>query len=92
MAKADQWQHEAQNITGGRSLTYTEGFGGDGLKKGTTVNLLQSPGVGPWQKFTCLNSLRDVEPAAKLVVCDGGLDEFVTSEETGIPETSGGQS
>lgn len=91
-AKADQWQHEAQNITGGRSLTYTEGFGGDDQKKGITVNLLQSPGMGSWQKFTCLNSLRDVEPTAKLVVCDGGLDEFVTSAEVETPETAGGQS
>ena len=36
---------EAQNTTGGRTLTYTEPRGGDGPKRGTTINLLHHPGL-----------------------------------------------
>jgi hypothetical protein len=75
LSKADLWQAEAQNNAGGRTLTYTESYGADGPKKGTTVKLLQSPGMERWEEFTCLNSLREVEPPVKLIVCDGGLDE-----------------
>jgi hypothetical protein len=40
-----------------------------------TVGLLQRPGAGRWDLFTCLLSLRDVEPAVNLVLSDYGLDE-----------------
>ncbi|MCE3014792.1 MAG: DISARM system helicase DrmA [Pirellula sp.] len=76
LSKADLWQAEAQNTTGGRSLTYTESYGADGPKKGTTVKLLQSPGMEKWEEFTCLNSLREVEPSVKFIISDGGLDEI----------------
>lgn len=75
-SKADLWQAEAQNTTGGRTLTYTESYGADGPKKGTTVTLLQSPGMERWEEFTCLNSLREVEPSVKFIISDGGLDEL----------------
>ncbi len=75
-SKADLWQDEAQNTTGGRTLTYTEPYGPDGPKKGTTVKLLHSPGMERWEEFTCLNSLREVEPPVKFVISDGGLDEI----------------
>ena len=29
-----------------------------------------------WEEFTCLNSLREVEPSVKLIVNDGGLDDI----------------
>ncbi|WP_417384170.1 DISARM system helicase DrmA [Gimesia sp.] len=73
LKKADLWQAEAQNTTGGRTLTYREPFG-EGSKKGTTVNLLHSPGLERWEEFTCLNSLREVEPPVKFILSDGGLD------------------
>lgn len=76
LSKADLWQAEAQNTTGGRTLTYTEPFGSDGPKKGTTVKLLHSPGMERWEEFTCLNSLREVEPPVKFIISDGGLDEI----------------
>jgi hypothetical protein len=76
LSKADLWQAEAQNMTGGRTLTYTEPYGSDGLKKGTTVKLLHSPGMERWEEFTCLNSLREVEPPVKFIISDGGLDEI----------------
>ena len=75
LSKADTWQNEAQNNTGGRTLTYTEPYGADGPKKGTAVKLLQSPGMERWEDFTCLNSLREVEPTVKFIISDGGLDE-----------------
>jgi hypothetical protein len=75
-AKADLWQAEAQNQTGGRTLTYAEPRGGsDGPKRGTTISLLRHPGLEKWEEFTCLNSLREVEPNVKLIMDDGGLDE-----------------
>lgn len=75
-AKLDLWRAEAQNTTGGRTLTYTQPVaGGDGPKRGTTVQLLQRPGMERWEEFTCLNSLREVEPTVKLIIDDGGLDD-----------------
>jgi hypothetical protein len=76
LSKADFWQAEAQNTTGGRTLTYTEPYGSDGPKKGTSVKLLHSPGLERWEEFTCLNSLREVEPPVKFIISDGGLDEI----------------
>ena len=80
-AKADLWQAEAQNTTGGRTLTFAEPRGGDGPKKGTTISLLQHPGLEKWEEFTCLNSLREVEPSVKLIMDDGGLDEMSASTQ-----------
>ena len=72
--KLDSWRNEAQNTTGGRTLAYGEVWGGG--KKGTTVSLLQRPGLQKWEPFTCLNSLREVEPTVKLIIEDFGLDEI----------------
>jgi hypothetical protein len=80
LQKADHWQNEAQNTAGGRTLAYREGYG-DGAKKGTTISLLQSPGLEKWEEFTCLNSLREVEPPVKFIVSDGGLDGPVGEDE-----------
>ncbi len=83
LKKADEWQSEAQNNAGGRTLAYREVYG-DAEKKGTTVNLLQSPGLERWKEFTCLNSLRDVEPQVKFIMSDFGMDGG--TEE--LPESS----
>jgi hypothetical protein len=40
-----------------------------------TGGLLQPAEVGRWDVFTCLNSLRDVEPSVSLVLDDYGMDE-----------------
>jgi hypothetical protein len=84
-AKVDLWQAEAQNTTGGRTLTFAEPWGSDGPKRGTTVSLLHRPGLEKWEEFTCLNSLREVEPTVKLIVDDGGLDE-ISDEPPAAPE------
>jgi hypothetical protein len=41
---------------------------------GDTVALLTRPDTDDWSLFTCLNSLRDVEPTVNLVLDDNGLD------------------
>jgi len=79
--RLDQWLAEAQKTAGGRVLGY------DDERDGVTVGLLHRPGLEPWDDFTCLNSLRDVEPTVGLIFHDGGLDtdpSFVTavSEDT----------
>jgi hypothetical protein len=84
-AKVDLWRADAQNTTDGRTLTFTEPWGGDGPKRGTTVSLLHQPGLEKWEEFTCLNSLREVEPTVKLIVDDGGLDE-ISDEPPAVPE------
>ncbi len=86
LSKADVWQSEAQNTSGGRTLTYTEPYGEGGAKKGTTVSLLHSPGMERWEEFTCLNSLREVEPPVKFIISDGGLDGDEDEEEVETPE------
>jgi hypothetical protein len=67
--RVDQWLTEAQRTAGGRELGYDE------ERDGVTVGLLHRPGLEPWDDFTCLNSLRDVEPTVGLIFHDGGLDE-----------------
>ena len=40
-----------------------------------TIGLLRKPSIEPWDEFTCLNSLRDVEPTANLILDDFGMDD-----------------
>ena len=40
-----------------------------------TVGLLSKPSIEPWDEFTCLNSLRDVEPTANLILDTFGMDD-----------------
>ena len=65
----DGWLREAGNTAGGRTLGY------QGSRDGVTVPLLRKPGMESWTDFTCLNSLRDVEPPVSLVFSDFGMDE-----------------
>ncbi len=44
-------------------------------KDGQTIGLLQQPGQGEWKPFTCLNSLRDVEPSINLILEERSLGE-----------------
>ena len=43
-------------------------------QRGDTYGLLNRPELAPWGLFTCLNSLRDVEPTVNLVLDDFGMD------------------
>jgi hypothetical protein len=66
--RVDEWLYEAQRPAGGRILGFRS------TKDGLTMGLLHTPEVGPWQRFTCLNSLRDVEPAVNLILDDRRFD------------------
>jgi hypothetical protein len=68
-SRLDYWLHEAEDTTGGKILGYkTE-------KDGVTQGLLKSPGTLDWERFTCLNSLRNVEPTIGLILNDQVPDE-----------------
>ena len=63
-ALLDSWRDQASRTTGGRVLGYKP------KKDGLTVGLLKGPEAGRWDDFTCLNSLRDVEPGVNLILDD----------------------
>ncbi len=54
-------------------------------RNGVTWGLLKEPERGKWEPFTCLNSLRDVEPTVHLILDERGLGE---TEATGEVETA----
>jgi hypothetical protein len=53
---------------------------------GHTVGLLKAAGVGGWETFTCLNSLRNVEPSIHLILDNHGMDRVESR-----PWTFGGE-
>ena len=67
--KMDLWQKRAQRTAQGNQLGY------ETKKDGVTIGLLRKPSIEPWDEFTCLNSLRDVEPTANLILDDFDLDD-----------------
>ena len=67
--KMDLWQKRAQRTAQGNLLGY------ETKKDGVTIGLLRKPSIEPWDEFTCLNSLRDVEPTANLILDDYNLDD-----------------
>lgn len=68
--KLDRWLSRIQNQVGGARLKYQVTS-----RDGTSVNLLSPPGKPTWDDFTCLNSLRNVEPTINLVLSDQPPDE-----------------
>ncbi|MFL5796559.1 MAG: DISARM system helicase DrmA [Actinomycetota bacterium] len=71
--RLDEW--EEQQAVPGRKLAYRD------KKDGVTVGLLRGPVIGGWSNWTCLTSLRDVEPGVNLVLDlgdlgDGGMPPF----------------
>jgi hypothetical protein len=73
--KMDVWQKRAQRMSQGSRLGY------ETKKDGQTIGLLSKPSMEPWDEFTCLNSLRDVEPPANLVLDDHNLDDDAETAE-----------
>jgi Helicase conserved C-terminal domain len=67
--KMDLWQKRAQRTAQGNQLGY------ETKKDGVTVGLLRKPSIESWDEFTCLNSLRDVEPTANLILDTYGIDD-----------------
>ncbi|PAX51754.1 DISARM system helicase DrmA [Brunnivagina elsteri] len=69
-AKLDNWLNKSQNLIGGGTLKYQID-----KRDGLTIELLESAGQGIWQDFTCLNSLRNVEPTVGLIFQDQAPDD-----------------
>jgi hypothetical protein len=59
-SRRDEWLKRVHNQTDHR-LTYQ-------FEGGATVGLLEHPATGQWEMFTCLDSLRDVEGTADMVL------------------------
>ena len=68
VVRLDEWLARAQATTGGARLGYQE------EKDGRTRGLLKHPSPTGWDDFTCLNSLRDVEPGINLILKDYNMD------------------
>ncbi len=66
--RVDDWLAKAASVTGGSVLGYQE------TRDGRTLGLLSKPGTARWDQFTCLNSLRDVEPMVNLILQDAQMD------------------
>jgi hypothetical protein len=69
-AKLDNWLAKAQNRYGGGTLKYQTSS-----RDGTAINLLHNAGKGEWNEFTCLNSLRNVEPTIGLILTEQFSDD-----------------
>ena len=67
--RIDDWLARAQRSTGGNILGYQSS------KDGVTPGLLERAGAKPWEMFTCLTSLQEVEPTVGLILDDRGLDQ-----------------
>ncbi len=68
LARLDVWLARIRRLAGGARLCWQ----GEGE---VDLPLLRRPGVEGWSDFTCPLSLRDVEPAVKLLFDDRGMDE-----------------
>jgi hypothetical protein len=67
--KLDHWQRRALRLSGGSRLGY------EGKHDSETIGLLGRPGIEAWDEYTCLNSLREVEPTSLLILDDHNLDD-----------------
>ena len=78
--RIDDWLAKAGAMSGGGVLGYQES------RDGRTLGLLSKPGSAPWDQFTCLNSLRDVEPMVNLILQDAQMDTPGTEAVTVLAE------
>ena len=56
-------------------------LGYEGKKDSETIGLLRKPSIETWDEYTCLNSLRDVEPTSPLILDDHSLDDEAISRK-----------
>jgi hypothetical protein len=82
-SKLDYWLAKAQNRPGGGTLKYKVP-----PKDGTSTDLLEPAGRRSWQEFTCLNSLRNVEPTIGLILTESLPDEDFTRLPVPVPPTT----
>ena len=83
-ARIDAWLKCAQPKPGGARLGYQR------ERDGLTLGLLERAGIGEWDDFTCLGSLRDVEPTVGLVLEDIVLDEGPVVDATNVVAAGAG--
>ena len=76
-----EWFAEAAFDSGGRTLSYRA------TRTGTTIGLLREPGED-WRLFTCLNSLRDVEPQVNLILREGTANRDAEPPFVAMPTKS----
>jgi len=69
--RLDTWQAATAAVVGAQLGYQTK-------RDGATIGLLKAPEEGPWETFTCLNSLRDVEPTVNLILDDYGMERDET--------------
>jgi ribosomal protein L24E len=67
-ARIDLWLNRIEQLAPPAVLSYAPKSGG------LTIPLLKKPSEDDWEPFTCLNSLRDVEPGVALILNDYGMD------------------
>nr|BBH92343.1 helicase [Thermogemmatispora argillosa] len=80
--RIEAWQREAREREGtGSRLGYSD------QTSEQWIGLLKHAGRGPWTIFSCLDSLRDVEPTVKLI-----LDESEPISEAGAGAGAGNES
>ena len=68
-ARLDHWLARVASARDSAAI-----LGYQSRRDGRTVGLLKQPTEEDWNPFTCLNSLRDVEPNVALVLQDQGMD------------------
>lgn len=78
--RVDEWLNCAGQIGGGSALGYQQS------NDGRTLGLLEKPAFGQWDQFTCLNSLRDVEPMVSLILQDAQMDAPASAGISIAPE------
>lgn len=67
--RVQEWSARAKPRPGAAKLGYRT------AKDGATEGLLIPAGLESWETFTCLNSLRDVEPTVTLLLDEGRMEE-----------------
>jgi len=68
-SREDHWAARMVQVQGGAKLGY------QARRDGVTVGLLTTPEQRDWDAFTCLNSLRDVEPTINLILNNYGMEQ-----------------
>lgn len=72
----DYWLHKANSMPG---------LGYKTRNDGRTLGLLKDPERGNWEPFTCLNSLREVEPTVQLILDERSLGDEPAESSFVVP-------
>jgi hypothetical protein len=81
-ARTDLWASRISASIEGARLGY------QGKRDGQTLGLLSKPSNQTWTQFTCLNSLRNVEPSVNLILDEFGMDRAAPDAWTAFESSS----